>query len=389
MTFFIKFFIEYVFKSKTRQGLIVLVILALCLCSFALLLLQSTMNGLQKSMMKRYQDVEGAFYVEKSVQNINSSIEFNNFQNYLKKNKIQFYPALILEVMLKQGEYLSPALVTGIDTSNGVPEFLSDQDFSGLILGADLGAKLKSGPSSLIKVFSPSHALEMFGDVPQFTAEETSGFVMSGFDDIDSIRAWIRISFLQNLIRSEEVSHLIFYNNNFKEELSLILKSQYPLLKITTWEDQRTELMWAFNLETIVMISLFTMMVILISLTIISACSLFLNKIHLEMFVFWLLGQSNKKIQRSLFVTFQCIIIGSIVSGLLLGTVILLYLDVKGPLIMPDVFLERTIPVNFALKHYVYSLIIPYIMASLFVYWSLKDFFQHRPSYSELLKRVQ
>lgn len=389
MIFFIKFFIQYVFKSKTRQGLIVLVVLALCLCSFALILLQSTMNGLQKSMMKRYQEVEGAFYVVKQYENEKANREFKSLENYLKKRNISHYPALVLEVLLKQGEYISPALITGIDHKNGLPSFLEEQDLSGIILGADLGAKLKSGPSSLIKVYSPSHTLSMFGDVPQFSADETTGFVMSGFEDIDSVRAWVRLSFLQNLIRTNLVSHLFFYDSKYFNDVNKLLLTELKTLKLVRWEDQRTELMWAFNLETVVMISLFTMMVILISLTIVSACSLFFNKIHLEMFVFWLLGQSNTKIKKSLFITFQCIIVGSIITGLLVGTLILLYLDIEGPTIMPDVFLERTIPVHFSINHYIYSFFIPYLMASLFVYWSLKDFFQNKPSYSELLKRVQ
>jgi lipoprotein-releasing system permease protein len=389
MLFFIRYFISYVFKAKTRQGLIVLVVLALALCSFALTLLQATMHGLQNSMMKRYQSVEGAFYLTPKNQSDDSVKVMKLVQQALKQQNIEFYPALVLEVLLKQGEYIAPALLTAIDSSKSVPNFLSDQDFSGIILGADLGAKLKSGPSTSVKIFSPSHSIALLGDVPQFVTEEVSGFALSGFEDIDSIRAWARLPLAQNLIREEKLSHLIFYNESLISKVQQIIAPFAEKIDLVEWKDQRTELMWAFNLETVVMISIFTMMVVLISLTIVSSCSLFFNKVHLEMFVFWLLGESNVRIKRALFLTFQCIILASVLGGLSLGVMVLLYLDIKNPIIMPDVFLERSIPIHFSIKHMVYSFFIPYLVASIFVYWSLRDFFLYQSSYSSLIKRVE
>lgn len=389
MLFFVKYFIGYVFQAKTRQGLIILVILGLALCSFALVILQGTMHGLQQSMIERYQKVEGAFAITTIRNDEASSQILSRVQQSLKHRKIPHYPALVMEVLLKQNEYIAPAILTAFDTELLWPTFLEDQDQSGLILGADLGAKLKAGPFNNIKIYSPSHTIAMLGDVPQFINEQVSGFMLSGFEDVDMIRAWSRLSMAKNLIRENKINQIQFFDSSLKIEVENIISPYKKELKILTWEDQHKELMWAFNLETIVMVFIFTMMAILVSLTIISSCSLFLNKVQLEMFVFWLLGESSQKIKQGLFFTFQTVIVGSISAGLLFGFAVLLYLDLKSPMIMPDVFLERTIPVVFAWKHMIVSFLIPYLIASLFVYVSLKEFFNMQTSFSSLIKRVE
>lgn len=389
MIFFIKYFINYVFQAKTRQGLILLVVLGLALCSFALVILQGTMQGLQHNMIKRYQEVEGAFFVQTLKNDVASSQTLQKLHHSLKVRNIVHYPALVMEVLLKQNEFIAPALLTAFDSSVNWPFFLSDQEQSGLILGADLGAKLKAGPLNNIKVYSPSHTIAMLGDIPQFVSEQVSGFYLSGFEDVDTIRAWSRLAMAQNLIRENKINQIIFYDEKYFDEVVEMIAPYLNELGISTWKEQRQELMWAFNLETMVMVFIFTMMAILVSLTIISSCSLFLNKVQLEMFVFWLLGESNQKIKNGLFVTFQTIILASVTLGLLLGLAVLVYLDLKSPIIMPDVFLERSIPIVFSWKYTVISFLIPYGVASIFVYWSLREFFTQQTSFSSLIKRVE
>lgn len=389
MLFFIKYFISYVFQAKTRQGLIILVVLGLALCSFALIVLQGTMQGLQHSMINRYQNVEGAFFVTTIHNDEESSKMLTKLHQSLKLRKIPHYPALVMELLLKQNEYIAPALLTAFDSSMPWPKFLEDQDQSGLILGADLGAKLKAGPFNNIKIYSPSHTIGMLGDVPQFVNEQVSGFMLSGFEDVDLIRAWSRLSMAQNLIRENIINQIQFFDAKYLSEVQDMVAPYQKYLNILTWKDQRQELMWAFNLETVVMIFIFTMMAILVSLTIISSCSLFLNKVQLEMFVFWLLGESSRKIKNGLFITFQAIIISSVASGLVLGLLALLYLDLKSPIIMPDVFLERSIPIVFDWKYTLLAFFIPYLIATVFVFWSLREFFTTQSSFSSLIKRVE
>lgn len=389
MRYFIQYFVSYVFQAKTRQGLIILVILGLALCSFALTILQGTMHGLQDSMMKRYQSVEGSYAIL-SINNDEEAFEaLKKVHQTLKLQKIDHYPALVMEVLLKQNEYIAPALLTSFDSKMPWPKFLEDQDQTGIILGADLGAKLKAGPLNTVNVYSPSHTIAMLGDVPQFVSDQVSGFMLSGFEDVDVIRAWSRLSLSQNLIRENTINQIIFYDESTYSLVANVIAPYSKWLKLMSWKEQRPELMWAFNLETVVMIFIFTMMAVLVSLTIISSCSLFLNKVQLEMFVFWLLGESSQKIKKCLFVTLQLIILISVLIGLILGLLVLLYLDLKSPVIMPDVFLERSIPVVFSMKFALISFIIPYVIASFFVFWSLRDFFSVQSSFSSLIKRVE
>ena len=223
MRYFIRYFFYYVFQAKTRQGLIILVILGLALCSFALTVLQGTMHGLQESMIKRYESVEGNYAILTNTNSEEATHALYKVHQSLKLQKISHYPALVLEVLLKQNEYIAPALLTSFDNKMPWPQFLVDQDPTGIILGADLGAKLKAGPLNTIKIYSPSHTIAMLGDVPQFVSEETSGFMLSGFEDLDVVRAWSRLSLAQNLVRSEKINQILFYDqSNYSQVLNTI-----------------------------------------------------------------------------------------------------------------------------------------------------------------------
>jgi len=389
MFFFVKYFIRYLIQAKTRQGLMILVILGLLLCSFALIVLQGVMTGLQTSMMKKYQSVEGSYQVISINNDLEGSEHLMQLHAELESQKIVSYPGLMIEVLIKQGEYMAPSLMTAYDFSKPLPAFLKNYDKRGIIVGADLASKLKSGPQTLLTIYSPADTISMLGDIPKFARDSLSDFVLTGLEDVDSVRSWIRLSLLQNLVREVKINSLVFFTNHNFAQVQKIISKYSKTLKIITWEEQHSELMWAFKLESIVMVLLFTMMAVLVSLTIISSCSLFLAKIQWELFVFWLLGKSVNELKKSLWLVLQLLIAGALTTGIIMGWGVLLYLQLKTPQIMPDVFLERTLPVKILWSHVLIAWLLPYSVASFFTYWSLREFFKGQVSLSQLLRRVE
>ena len=72
-----KYFFFYIFKSKTRQKLLLLSIIGLVLSSFSLVIIQGVMGGLQKGLITKSKDVVG-----------HGIIQLDNIQNKLQ-NQIE------------------------------------------------------------------------------------------------------------------------------------------------------------------------------------------------------------------------------------------------------------------------------------------------------------
>ena len=64
----------------------------------------------------------------------------------------------------------------------------------------------------------------------------------------------------------------------------------------------------------------------------------------------------------------------SIVSGLLGGLVFLWFFDHYAPEIMPDVFVDRKIPILITFKGLLIAFSVPYFISSLFVTFALSQF---------------
>jgi len=387
---FLKTFFNYCFHAQTKQRPIQLVMVGLTLCSLSLLVLQSVMSGLQSNLIKKGKSIQGYFEI-RIPESENEQVNLQELISILKKRKIPYLKAYSIEVLLREGSYIAPSYIIGIDREDGnsfLPEYLRLSNTDGIILGADLAAKLKMGIFRNIQILSPSHFSSLLGDVPLLATEEVSDLVSTEIGEVDNFYSWTRASFLHNLTRSTYFNRLFFYNDSHFLEIKSLLESSYPNFKLVTWEETHAELMWAFRLETFVMVGIFTMMALLVSLTIISAFNLFFTKIRLEIFTFWMLGNSDSQIKRNLLFFTQFITIISILSGVLLGGIIIFLLKYYSPAIMPDVFVERSLPVSFQITHLLYAFFIPYLISLIFTFFSLKTFFREQSEISVFLRRI-
>jgi len=122
------------------------------------------------------------------------------------------------------------------------------------------------------------------------------------------------------------------------------------------------------------MVFLFAAMSLLVSLCISSGLLIFFNKIKNDLSSFWILGASLSQIDRSTRLFLHLMSILSIASGILIGLIFLYVFDHFAPEIMPDVFVDRKIPILVTVKGLLVSFSVPFIISSVFIHFSLKQF---------------
>ena len=377
--YFYRYFFGYIFKSKTRQRLLFIATAGLFLSSFSLLVIQSVMGGLQSGLIARSKNVMG-----------DGVMELQEGQNYqavfekLQNANIGFYPEYELELMAKNGPYLAPVILHGSEFSRATPPFLKDKDKSGVILGSELAGALNAYFGASLRFISPAHLDRLFGDVPRHVSDEASDFFLSELTEIDSVHAWTRASLVQNLVRKRAYNKIRFYG---PEDFSSA-KEIFPEARFKSWEEQNQSLVWALGLETNVMLFLFVSMTLLVALCVTSGFLIFYDKIKVDLMSLWVLGQSKKRVLRLSFVFGQFLSLVFCGLGLGAGLGVLALLSAGQFNFMPDFFVERSIPVKITAFGLVSSFIVPYLVASVFSYFSFSFFKKENSSFIQNIRKI-
>lgn len=383
---FFSYFFKYVFTGPNRQRLIFLTITGLLISSFSLMVLQGIMGGLQNGLVKRSQNVSGIGYfnVEKfSKQDLEILLED------LRYKKISFTKELELELMLQNGNYLSPLILHGIDFDESIPDFLKGRDLSGVILGGQLAREVSAFYDTSVTITSPAHTTVLLREVPRQATSIVSDFYSSELPEIDGVHGWVRIKFLQNLIRKRKVNRIRIYSS--KEELEGLFHSDpksYSRDDFVSWEKMNATLVWALGLETKVMLFLFISMSVLIGICIVSGYLIFFNKVKVDLASFWILGLTKDKAMKLISVFGHFLTGLFCLLGVCLGLGFLMLLDANQLVIMPEHFVERNIPVRIEAAHVLIAFLVPYLISFIFTKITFRIFEKEDTSFISLIKKV-
>jgi lipoprotein-releasing system permease protein len=379
---FIKYFTGYIFFNKTRQRLLFIALFGLFLSSFALIVMQSVMGGLQNGVIKRARDVQGSYVLflhSPSTQLIEK----------IKKFKVPFSLEYEIELLLKHQNFLAPAILHGIHPDSRLPEFLNIQDInSGLVLGSELMRKTQADIYSNISVISPAHTNSFFGDIPRLITLEVSELVDTTVFEVDQTNAWTRLSAVWNLIQKRDLNRVRIYGDDDNLKQSLIdLQNQFPNeFEIKTWEDLNSSLVWALKLENFVMITLFIGMSLLVGISITSGYLIFFDKIKNDLLSFWIMGLSLNKIKKysAFFLLFLSFTVA--VLGVLSGFIFLMIIKNSHLSFMPDIFLEQNLPILIDARGVFLSFLVPYSIALFFSFFIFKNIKNDEKSFLSQLR---
>ncbi len=379
------YFFSYIFKSRTRQKLIFLAIVGLLISSFSLVVLQGVMGGLQEGLIKRNKNVMGYGFFDVS------KISLSDTQALIKKleeKKSLFTVEYEIEVMVKLENYVNGIILHGVDFKHYVPEFLKTKDKSEVVLGSELARQLRGFYGASLIFTSPAHTTFMMREIPRQGASRISDFYSSELPEIDGTRGWVRLSFVQNLIGARKVNKLRLYSPLDNGEVNSILKDFSKDIQYIPWEKQNSTLVWALNLETRVMLILFVGMSLLIGICITIGFLIFYNKVKIDLASFWILGLSKKALMSLIFYFGQIVTIGFTALGTSIGVLFLYLLKTEQFILMPDQFVERNIPVKIEILHIIISFLVPYLVASIFSYFTFKIFKKENTSFVSLIRKV-
>lgn len=383
---FFSYFFSYILRAKTRQRLLFIAVTGLFLSSFSLMVIQGIMGGLQEGLIARSKGVHGSYLIIFDEVTNNSAGEIKDI---LRKEAIPFYSELEVEVMLKHKNFVAPGKLHGIDLEDERPAFLVDKDFSGLVMGSELASKIKLQFLDDVQVIAPGVTDTLMGEVPRFVSETLSDYLYTELSEVDDFEIWARSGMVQNLVRKAGINQIRLYGNVKPEILKKIEATDTHVPKrILSWEDMNEALVWSLNLETKVMLFLFISMSLLVAIAITSGLLIFYSKIRRDLMSFWILGMSQKKLI-SLCFKFTLILSGfTVLVGAIFGFVVLKLLETFGHELMPDIFVERQLPVQLDFSNIVISLLIPFGISLIFSYFSFVNFRKENQSFVSIVRSL-
>jgi lipoprotein-releasing system permease protein len=363
------FFLFFILKAKNRQGLLNLVLLGLGLSSMSLIILQGIMGGLQSNLKQRSKAIVGDYVI---YSNINSVREIKNLRAYLDHKEIVYRIENVHEGLAKFGPVVIPVILHGVyNTSDKVD--VSD----GAIFPYEVVSRLGASPGQDIEFYSPSYTDSFFGDMPRSFSLGIKNVVTTRVPEIDSSHIWLKSSKLNNFMRDVHANRIRIFSNQSKKEVHEHISKIIPVITmedIKSWNELHTSLVWALNLEKTMMTFLFFGMCFLVCLTISSAVLVFIKKVNKDLTALWVLGSSKKDIFNTSRFSLILICILSILFGIILGGGVLFLLDNFAGNIMPDIFVERKIPVHYSVSMFLVSFLIPSFLSISFVHFGLNDF---------------
>ncbi len=332
------------------------------------------MGGLQSKLINRSKNIQGHYVLK-----INRGVSDDEL-NRLKNLGIVFTREFELELLLKYKTYLTPVVVHGVDSSTYLPDeirsaldlFEDDKapSFNGIILPMQLAFKVGVLAGDSVSLISPIHVDTFLSDIPRSVSAEILNTVNFDVPEFDGFHLWVNLSKIQNLIRQKRINTLRIYTDLNPSQLVALNK----LGELKSWEKMNQALVYALNLESTVMIFLFGAMSLLVSFCISSGLLIFFNKVRMDLSSFWILGLSPDKLYKGTTYFLFFLIAISLILGLFFASVFLILFKTYGTEILPDVFIDRKIPVYFTFKAYFISFVLPFCISLIFIRLALKNF---------------
>lgn len=350
------------------------------------MVIQGIMGGLQKGLVSRSKNIHGSHLI---IFDHITEDSISEMKDILRKEGIPFYSELEVEVMLKHRNFVAPAKIHGIDLDDERPAFLEEKDFKGLVMGSELASKIKLQFLDDVQIIAPGVTDSLMGEVPRFVSESLSDYLYTELSEVDDFEVWVRLGMVQNLLRQSGINQIRLFGNVSPQVLDKLMSVETSVSKrVLSWEKMNSALVWSLNLETKVMLFLFISMSFLVAIAITSGLLIFYSKIRRDLMSFWILGMGQKKLIQLCFKFTLILSATTVIIGGVFGYITLKLLEAFGHQLMPDIFVERELPVQLDFNHIVLSLMIPFGISLVFSYFSFAHFRKENQSFVSIVRSL-
>ena len=365
---FCRYFASYILFARYRQWPLILAALGLTLSSFTLILLQSTMSGFQANQIERSKKVEGFAIVnilsqdEQTARAVQQDLSSKNISSFLEYET---------ELLIKKDSFVRPVVVHGLEKP---PPFLGNDPFEESVLPHTMAWHLNINPNDSFQLISPAHFNHLLGEQPRSITLYANRLINTDVPEADSFHLWMRLSALQNLTHQRSINKVRLYGNNSNQSIKLIEEKYKGKVSIQYWHQRHQALLWSLYLENSVMLFLFASMTALVGLCITGGLSILYSKVKLDFAGFWILGASQKQLERANALFLGGISLATVFTGLILGLIVLFLIDQFGGNVFSSQFVDQKIPVNITWQGIILSFAIPCSMSILFCWYSFNHF---------------
>lgn len=330
------------------------------------------MGGLQDKLIGRSKSVNGNGVLIIHEGGYKKAQEVNQ---YLKSLNIKGYIEQELELLLKNGNYLAPVIVHGLDENSDLPPYFEDVKLKEVLLSPSLARRVNLDLGDQVRLISPAHTDAIMGDIPRTITLYLEDYLNTEVPEVDHYHLWVRLKVLQNMMRKKAANRIRFFQEVDFESLKAGLKGKFnDSIELKSWNEMNSTLVWALSLETTVMVFLFAAMTLLVSLCITSGLLIFFGKVKGDLASFWIMGGSKAELEKSTSIFLLLMSTGAVIIGLLLGLVVLYFLEHYGFEIMPEEFVDRKIPIKITSMGVFISFIVPTSISMAFSLMSFSQF---------------
>jgi lipoprotein-releasing system permease protein len=279
----------------------------------------------------------------------------------------EVHPILATEAILRVGEKVSGVVVKGVETAKlsrirsmvteaSSPQLLVERDgaetirLPGIFVGQELAYDLGIIPGDVVLLISPTQTEGPLESVPRMKRYVLEGVYRSGvpeqelhqvFTEMAHVRAFLR---KRDRVSAWEISLKQFDQApNLGTEISKLA----PTYRVKDWVQMNSHLFASLKLERFAMFIVLGFIVVVASFNIVTTLTLMVMEKKRDLSILAAMG-ATKGALGAIFLA-EGLLIGSvgILGGLGLGGVICGVLKRYPILELPDVYYDRTVPVNF------------------------------------------